>query len=129
MVCASAPAPHDTSNPTSLSLSSSVRITETRSGLSLLLSSQCFKANLASERAPSTGQSTIVRSSTSTNWHDLITVSTWCERPIAGRVMSAGLRSQWTRGLGTGSVEEVEGSGKISEYSNKMIGNVYSKRT
>ncbi|GER37181.1 sucrose transporter [Striga asiatica] len=60
-----------------------VRITESRWGLS----SQHFKASLASERTSSTGQYPIVRSSTPPNYPDSIVISTWCESPIAGQAV------------------------------------------
>ncbi|KAE9588114.1 hypothetical protein Lalb_Chr22g0351951 [Lupinus albus] len=53
--------------PRSLSRFSSGKMTEPRSGLSLFLISQHFKANLANDKVSSTGQSVTFGSSTSSN--------------------------------------------------------------
>ncbi|ESR39836.1 hypothetical protein CICLE_v10026817mg [Citrus x clementina] len=72
------------SNPRSLNRISSGNTTETRSGLSLFRSSQHCKANLAIDKAASTGQPVTVGSSNSENVPFRMACSTWWLRPIAG---------------------------------------------
>ncbi|KAK3220447.1 hypothetical protein Dsin_014417 [Dipteronia sinensis] len=71
------------SNPRFLNLISSGNTTESRSGLSLFLSSQHCKAILASDRVSSIGQSVTVGSRISENLPFSMAFSTWWLSPIA----------------------------------------------